>query len=215
MLHSVILVFFQAQTLFTGFYFIPSFLWSISINQLESSINFETAVKMFLRGNVNNMGRCRIFRWIKVSCGFWKLFDPYLFNKFGLFPLQSTEIMRHNISDVTSTSFFISDVINKLRLRAWTSRTTGYISFLLWKVWLALSATSSAEIDNTLQHHSGLKGNERSWSDWPWLESAVTHLLIVCSSHFPPVLGCDAGAPASLLTELPKKITPPTCAPCA
>ncbi len=34
-----------------------------------------------------------------------------------------------------------------------------------------------------LQHHSSLKGNERSFSDWPWLKSAVKHLLIVYFSH--------------------------------
>ncbi len=86
----------------------------------------------------------------------------------------------HSISDVTSTLLFISVVINKLRLRAWTSWTGMSVSSCIKFGW-HLSASSSAEIDITLRHRS-LKGNEGSWSDWPWLKSAVTPSNLL----FPP-----------------------------
>ncbi len=65
-----------------------------------------------------------------------------------------------------------------------------------------------------LQGHGGPKGNERSWSDWSSLKSAVRQLLMVYSSYFTTAPGCAGGERASLLTKLQKKITPPTCAPC-
>lgn len=57
--------------------------------------------------------------------------------------------------------------------------------------WGHLSAQSSAttKLKNALCHCT-LKGNEISWSNWPWLRSAVTHLHIVCSAHFATAPGC-------------------------
>ncbi len=49
-----------------------------------------------------------------------------------------------------------------------------YVSFLLREVWLHLSAPSSAETDDSgvTVFSKGVRG-----ADWPWLKSAVTHLL--------------------------------------
>ncbi len=106
------------------------------------------------------------------------------------------------------TSLFVSVVRNKLNL---PERS---VSFLLRKVWLPPVAPSSAELDNTLQPHGGLRGNKRSWSHWPWLKSAVTHLLTVCSSHFTSASGCTADAPASLFNKMTKKTAFPALLHC-
>ncbi len=58
--------------------------------------------------------------------------------------------------------------------------------FLLRKVWLPpVSSAPSAKSDNTLCYRL-LKVNERSWSDWPWLKSTVTHRPAVYFSYFRP-----------------------------
>ncbi len=46
----------------------------------------------------------------------------------------------------------------------------------------------------------------RSWSDWPWLKPALTHLTTAP--------GCVADAPAFMFTELPKEIATHICACC-
>ncbi len=56
---------------------------------------------------------------------------------------------------------------------------------------------------NIKLRHSQLKGNERSWSDWLWLKSAVTHLLVVFSSHFTTAPGCAAHV--FVFTKWPKQ----------
>ncbi len=63
--------------------------------------------------------------------------------------------------------------------------------------------------------YSSLKGNERSWSDWSWLKSAVTHLLIVYSFQLATAPDCATDVPVFLFNTLPKKIVTPTCTPCA
>ncbi len=104
----------------------------------------------------------------------------------------------YNISYVLPSQF---DFISPWRLTSVSSRPTfGYRHL-------------SSAITKLTLHHIGVKGNERSFFDWPWLKSAVTHLLIVFSSYFTTEPGCATDAPAFVFTKLPKNNT--YCAPCS
>ncbi len=88
-----------------------------------------------------------------------------------------------------STFLFISDVINKFK-----NLLDKDISFLLRNVWLAdpfCCLFSHVEIVTAL-HHSGFKGDERSWSDWPWSKSAM-----ITPTHVHPSISPLRLAPGS------------------